>query len=207
MRRWIEGRPVTRVEFGDDLQLTLRLSLDAGEYLQHLRRAVTLANDPQFPSIPDRAWADAVMTVAEALEDKAVGRARVDAEAQDPPQAGPGGPLNRGNATPVPAWVGTTLAARKSRAFADGSVRGKLLTARQAEADARQALRTRIDALPAFDDRRIGELRFTAGALDTLVRQAQVEAVSYRNGRVEVRLSIPGRQVWQAVRPRGFGSR
>ncbi len=116
-----------------------------------------------------------------------IGRAKIE---QSKPAALPG----------VPAWVNEPITTSASSPDAGG----KLRTARAAEKAARESLREKLRALPLGDKETLGTASQVdphfADAIDAAAISARVVGTDYRaDGSVEVRVSIDGQSVWQAV--------
>lgn len=100
----------------------------------------------------------------------------------------------------VPAWVNEPITTSASAPDA-GS---KLRTARAAENAARDAMREKLRSLPLAERETLGTASQVdphfADAIDAAAISARVVGTDYRaDGSVEVRVSIDGQSVWQAV--------
>jgi hypothetical protein len=146
LRHWIASRPVTSVEFGDDLQVRLTLAAPAEDLWPVLQRA--LAQQQQvhgLPTNPD-GWEHLRQEV---LHDAApaIGRSVAIPDKAAPPPATGAAPA-RGLPRMPPAWVNQQIEADGA---AQGAQRDLLKTARAAEEKALADLRSRIDQLPVAD--------------------------------------------------------
>lgn len=179
LERWLRERPVHSADTQDCI-VRVRLEIDANALADWL--------DPS--GVADRA---VVLAIAADLARDAVGFATIDEPAAAVPAAIP--------QTAAPDWAAGPLVAAADAPDAGSPLR----TARAAESAARAELRRAVLLLPAGDGRSIAkvvesdeELR---SRLDAALDSARVFGVDYRgDGSVNVKLSIDGRAIWQALR-------
>jgi hypothetical protein len=98
-----------------------------------------------------------------------------------------------------PTWINQALNSESTAAF-QGS---RLKTARQAENDAIDALRVKVDALPLASST-IGQAAHHDPAVERAVLQSLDRARAYRidylpDGSVKVKVSLDPRDLWQAL--------
>jgi hypothetical protein len=191
---WLEQRPVTEVEFRDDLQVALALATPPMEFYQALRAAV----DAKGAAADDAAWAP----VREEFERRAgssVGRAAV-------PTTMPANALRVPAANlPAmpPAWTNEQVDAQGYAPPAPDA--SKLKTARLAEADAVEKLEAELARLPMAKGQTLGDLARTnpqvRDGVARAVRRARPSKVDYQDdGGVRVYVVMNLRDVWDELR-------
>lgn len=104
------------------------------------------------------------------------------------------------NLDAAPAWTTDPITASATAARERSSLR----TARAAEQAARDELRRTIAALQLTADHKLGDVALNDDAirqvLDDAIEAAKVYGVDYRaDGSVEVRISLDGDRLWQAI--------
>ncbi len=182
LQKWLAARPVTTVEFNDDLEVKVTLDIRAKDLLEALRG----------DSPAEEADASLVETFQQKMASP-IGGARAAVTMDRPPPA---------VALPseMPAWAGQSIEAEGA---ADAG-ESKLQVARSAEANALDKLRSRIDSLPltadltlaaaARRDARIG------AAIQRAVRNARVSKTDYHDdGAVVVKVMLDLRDLWKEL--------
>ena len=203
MRAWVAGRPVTKIQFGADSTLEMRLSVEAGDFADRLRTSMADFDGAGLPPVPESAWPGVVSRVRAALPEDPVGRATVEA-AQAAPAAVPevdppaGVAATRGG---TPAWAHEAVAAQGTAPFdAAGTppeqARSRLRAARRAESAARADLRSQLAALPLPGGGTAGD---AAAVLDAVVADAAVSRVTYGADAARVSVTADGRELWRAL--------
>jgi hypothetical protein len=192
IRDWIGGRPVTEVEFGDDLGVTLTLSAPPEELWPVVQSAL-IGHHLGPPPSDTRSW-DQIR--AAVLHDAAPAQGRSFATPTHPQDV----PANAALPQAAPEWATRQL---QTEADAEGS---GLKAARIAEIVAQQRLRVQIDALPLNGTTTLGQAAKVdprvARAIDNVLRRAPTSTVDYqRRGFVKVRLSLDLEVVWRALYP------
>ena len=198
---WLVTRPVTKVDFRNDLQVEVALAVPPTDLSDRLREAVL--SDKELPADARQAdWPRIAQDVARRMA-PAVGRARAARpELAEPPTA-------KAIELPdeLPAWVNQQLGA-EGTATPAGGAGSRLKTARRAEEKAIRELRARVDALPLTPKLTVGDaakgdanLSERIGWVTTL---AQTDKVQYHeDGSVTVRVSLDLRELWQALFAQG----
>jgi hypothetical protein len=185
LRTWLATRPVTEVEFRDDLSVGVQLAAPPGEFFDAFRDALR-AGEPDAA-----AW----KSVGEEFQRRLAtptGVAAVGADAAKPVLQLP---------TLPPVWTNGQIES-EGAATAAGS---KLKCARLAEAEAAQGFKSQIEKLPLSDVMTLGQ----AAERDPRIREAldraalrgrtyKVEYDSDGGARVWVQLDL--RQVWDELR-------
>jgi hypothetical protein len=189
---WLQSRPITAVQFGDDLEVRLTISAPPAELWAVLRPA--LADQLRVP-IPtsDSGW-QALRSAISARVGPGVGRGFAVAA----PQAQPMIVLP---AQP-PAWAATTANAEGNA----GSAGFPLRTARAAERVALDHLRAKIDSLPLTSQLTLGQAAATdpriAKAIDRAIDMAQTCQVDYDTpepGAVRAKVQLPLALLWREL--------
>ncbi len=172
LHAWLSTRPVTQVEFRDDLTVAVQLAAPPAEFFEAFRDALRSAE-------PDAAAWEAVRDDFQRRLASPAGVAAVGGAAAKPALQLPSLP---------PPWTNRQIEAKGS-ATAAGS---KLKCARLAEAQAAKIFATQIESLPLTDDMTIGQ----AAERDPRVREALNRAASRgRTYKVEYD-SDGGARVW-----------
>lgn len=190
---WLAQRPVTEVEFQDDLQVALSLATPPMEFYQALRSAVDVKG-----ASDDAAWAP----VREEFERRAgssVGRAAVATTATNPANALR--PASVELPAIPPAWT-------NDQVDADGTApagTSKLKSARVAEADAAENLLAELEKLPLAPGQTVGDAARdnprVRSALARAVKRARPSKVDYGNdGSVRVHVVMNLRDLWDELR-------
>jgi hypothetical protein len=194
VEQWLESRPVTRVEFRDDLQVHVTLAAPADELAETFRAAASSQKQVRLP--PDEPTWEIIRQdfVSRLSSTTGHGTAARPATAVEPvaialPQ------------TP-PDWVNRQLDAEGTARPRAGS---RLKSARAAEADAIAHLRSQVNALPLAGGSTLGEAAAhdprLADAVSRALSQARTYKVDYRpDGSAYVRMTLDLREVWEAIR-------
>lgn len=193
VRLWLNRRPVTRVDFRDDLQVEVALAVDQRDYCSAVRSAVERQKQITLPKDP-QVWQRVERDFATRVSAPVIGRASVPEPAAAPSKA-----LRLPER--APDWVDGQIDLL-------GAARGtgpRLKTSLAAEADARAKLQSRLEALPLERDLTLGQAAQRdprlAGALQRAVKRARVSKVEYRSdGSVVVHLWSDLRDVWDELR-------
>ncbi|MGH7177377.1 MAG: hypothetical protein ACREJC_08360 [Tepidisphaeraceae bacterium] len=187
---WLNDRPVTQVQFGDDLKVSVTLGVSGSDLFDAFAVA---CRDAKYP-LPD----DASLVAA---------RREFAVKATNPRgQAG----AERGAATRVrpraelpmaaPAWVSQSLDGEGVAPFTDT----QLKTARAAERRAADVVRTKLLALPLTTAKSVAELAGEDAVVDravkTAVARARVYHVDYRaDGSVSVKVVLDPHDFWDEL--------
>ena len=213
-RSWFASRPVTRVEFGEDLEVQLTLSAPPEELADGLRDALGEQDEVKV-ELDEQGWERFEAALVEKMP-RPVGRARAVAAADAPAPSTTAATvtttttpatMTTASVSPVaippfaPAWVNDQLDAAGSAT----SARSKLRAARIAESEAVQNLAAKVGALALHDnltlaaaaerDPRIKQ------ALDQSLARAQVYKTEYgADSSATVHVTLDLRDVWEALR-------
>lgn len=193
---WLMNRPVTSVEFGDDLEVRVAVAVTGEDFWNELAAAVGDRKDLPFPQ--DEEGVRALEAEVLRRVEPAVGRARAKDGA-----AGAARPAEREQiAIPdrPPSWV-TRHVNGTGRAR---PVNGRLKTARAAETAARDDLGRQIAELSLTRKHSLGEAARqddrVRDAIDRTVRRAKVRKVNYlADGSAEVSFALDLRELWQEL--------
>lgn len=187
MRDFWMSRPVTRVDYREDLTVEVALSAPPAEVADALKSA--LGDKAQ-----EADWARIRKELAGRMV-AAVGRGRVEVQ---PQAVRPAAPLLLPDG--APQWVERQVSA-EGTAKVSGS---RLRAARSAEQKAIEQLEAQVQALPLTAKQTVGE----AAKVDANLRQrlslvlalARTDRVDYaEDGTVSVRVSMELRDVWEAL--------
>lgn len=189
LQDWLVKRPVVGLEFGDDLDVKIKIAAPADEMWEVFRKALAAQNEVPAP-VDEQGW-QRLRNEMLGRAGAAVGRSFVPAAEQAAPRT----PLPE----QPPRWVFEPMDAA-------GSARGpakSLKTRRSAEEDAHRRLREQIEALPLTPEMTVGE----AAQADPYVREAIsrsfLNARTYRarfgEDVVEVRVSFDPRDLWRQL--------
>lgn len=189
--RWIQSRPVTRVEFQEDFQVKLTLAAAAGDLYNTFESAAKAQTKVPLPK-DSKGWDE----LRERFTSR-IGRVSGRASAKAPSRV-----VNAVQLPDVPPdWVQQQLDAQgSSKAKAD-----KLKAARAAETDAVSRLRTQVEALPLTSGVTIGEAqkrdKRLAEAVGRAVKEAHTYKVDYESdGSARVKVNLDLREVWESIR-------
>lgn len=189
LRAALLARPVTRLEFKNDLSVEITLSADGCDvyeaFVDAASKSDLLPRDSLMLAKIRRAF------VQQALP--AVGSARAS-----------GQPNNTTAAARIPrqppAWVSQSLTSQATEKFKDS----RLKTARAAEYSARDALRVKIDALD-LSQSTVGEAAKRDPAVERAIQQAMDRSRAYKieylpDGSATVKVSLDPRDLWDQLR-------
>jgi len=192
VRHWITSRPMTRVDFRDNLDVEVALAAEPKDFFDVFR--VTLAsNNYPLPAHPED-WRDIEKDfVSKAAP--AVGRAHAT-EVKAVPA------MNVVNLPPhAPAWITKSISVEGN----SPSVGGKLKTARAAERDAQAKLTERIESLELENNMTLGQAAKqdprVAAAISRAVQQVTPRKIKYNpDGSVTVSCDADLRDLWEELR-------
>jgi hypothetical protein len=214
LRKWLVARPVTQIEFRDDLQVRVTLIALGDELFDAFRAAATAQKDVPLPT-EAVAWSG-IRGVFESRAGAAEGRAT--AVPGDAPRAGRAQraasaatgavpPAATNAAVPAfqlprtpPEWMG-----RQIEADGSGTVKGNpLKSARAAEADASAGLRAQLDALALTPELTLGhaarrEPRLAAALTRGLARARTARTDYLPDGGARVHVVLDLGDVWQEI--------
>lgn len=197
VRQWLSQRPVTRVDFRDNLQVEVALAVDEQDLFSVVRDALSQQNAIPLPK--DSADWKRIERDFNARFIPAVGRASVKDVAP---------PVERVQAAPLPTQAPTWVTERIDVQGSADPVQGfnrKLRTAIAAERDARNKLQARIEAFPYDKGMTVGEAAKhdprLARAVERTIQDARVYRTTYRaDGTVEVKVMADMRDLWDELR-------
>jgi hypothetical protein len=189
--QWLQGRPVTRVEFQQDFQVKLTLAAPAGDIYDTFASAAKAQT--QVPVPKDAKQWDKLRERFTAKIHRITGHASATAPARvvDAVQL-PDVP---------PDWVQQQLDAEgSSKPKAD-----KLRAARAAETDALSRMRTQVEALPLTTGLTIAEAqkrdKRLADAIGRAIKEVHTYKVDYESdGSARVKVNLDLREVWESIR-------
>ncbi|HEV2293931.1 MAG TPA: hypothetical protein VGR35_08740 [Tepidisphaeraceae bacterium] len=188
LRTWLSTRPVTEVQFRDDLNVAVQLSAPPAEFFEAFRDALRFGE-------PDAAAWEAVREEFQRRLASPFGTAAVGAAAGVPTK-----PTLQLPALPPP-WTNRQIES-EGAATAAGS---KLKCARMAEARAAEGLVTQLEALPLTENLTVGQ----AAERDPRIREALDRAASrgrtYKveydsDGGAHVWVQLDLHHVWEELR-------
>jgi hypothetical protein len=193
MFAWLQSRPVTSVQFRDDLGVDVTLVVLSGEMFDVFRNSMHDKKDVPQPA-SDEEWA----RVRKEFVDRATnvtGRGRAISQAPTQPR------LLSILPDEAPKWVNQPLTAE---ATSDRGSGGKLRTARAAEDKAVIELRKKIDDLALSSSQTIGQAakqnKSLSDAVDQALQRAKPYKVDYRgDGSVSVKVMLDARDLWNAL--------
>ena len=195
LTQWLATRPVTQVEFRDDLSVGVQLAAPPAEFFEAFRDALRAGE-------PDAAAWDNVRADFERRLAAPSGTAAVGVGAGDPAVA-PGAPAK--GALPLPSlpppWTNQAIEA-EGAATAGGS---KLKCARLAEAEAAKSFLTQLEALPLSDAQTVGQAAQrdprVRDAVDRALTKGRTYKVEYdADGGARVWVQLDLRHVWNELR-------
>jgi hypothetical protein len=194
IQQWLSTRPVTQVEFRDDLSVGVELAAPPAEFFEAFRDALR-AGEPDAPAW-DNVRADFERRLASPSGTAAVGSGASGAVAAGAP---PKGALQLPSLPP--AWTNETIEA-EGAATAGGS---KLKCARLAEAEAAKLFVTQIDKLQLSDAQTVGQAaetdRRVRDAVDRATGRGRTYKVEYdADGGARVWVQLDLRHVWSELR-------
>ena len=189
IEKWIAARPVTQVEFRDDLQVRVTLATNSDELLDAIRDAGK-KNDV-LAQLDDATWTRVRNDFATAVSPTSRGSARA------------GEPVP-GKAHALPAEAPSWINDQRSADGVGSEPRSPLKAARAAEAEAQDKLRAQIEMLPlarglsigdaAKQDARLNE------AVDRAIVRARLSKPEYQaNGSARVRATLDLGTLWEEI--------
>jgi len=192
VRSWLTSRPMSRVDFRDNLDVEVALAADSHEFFDMFRVAVMGQSEPINKNPDD--WRDIEKEFA-AKTAPAVGRAHAReakvAAATNVVRIGPR----------PPAWIGKSIPVVGTSAQAGG----KLKTARAAERDAQMKLTERIESLELDNNLTVGQAARQdpriAAAISRTVERVMPYKIQYNSdGSVTVNCEADLRDLWDELR-------
>jgi hypothetical protein len=194
VKAWLASRPVTRVDFRDDLEVEVVLAADREDFFAAVREA--LEGQKSLPLPQDAAqWQEVERDFVQAAR-TAVGRARVG--------AAPDQKIERGGMFQWPANA-PEWATQELEVVGRGEPRGtKLKTMAAADADAAAVLRRRIAELPLGQGMTVGKLaerdRAVADSVDRFVSLVRFyQTTPNLDGSMTVALRVDLRDLWEEL--------
>ncbi len=189
MREWLSARPVTRLEFKNDLSIEITLAADGHDLYEAF--CDTLAKTGQLPK-----------------DSLALAKMRHEFMQQAVPAIGTAPIAGQANAAPPhaariprqpPAWINQPLTS-EATAKSQGS---RLKTGRVAENAAVDLIRAKVDALE-LTPTTIGQAAKHDPAVERAVEQAMDRARAYKieylpDGSVAVKVSLDPRDLWDEL--------
>ena len=194
LTQWLSTRPVTQVEFRDDLNVGVELAAPPAEFFEAFRDALR-AGEPDAAAW-DNVRADFERRLASPSGTAAVGGGTGGAVAAG---AAPRGALQLPSLPP--AWTNEVLEA-EGFATAGGS---KLKCARMAEAEAAKSFVAQIEKLPLSDAQTVGQAaegdRRVRDAVERAAGRGRTYKVEYdADGGARVWVQLDLRHVWNELR-------
>jgi hypothetical protein len=190
---WLTNRPVTSVEFHDDLSVRIAMSVPPDELWQVLHGA--LSHQKQVPTPSTESGWSLLQKQVESRLAQPVGVGLV--------QVARGGPQVE-NLLPdfAPQWANQQMQAEGT----SPSKGSKLHTARAAEAIAMEKLRGQVEALKLRDNRTVGQAERRDARVERAVAKALGRAhpyqVDYGQGSVTVRVTFNLSDLWTLLSER-----
>lgn len=211
-RRWLASQPVTRIIYGEDRRVEVRLSIEPAAWVEELRQGLEASangeSDAGLPEVSPRRWSDVVAELRRALPEEPSGSAYARpaiGEAEPAPEPTPLlealGPLTSAvdAAAVPPQWSSRRISAEGSAegaeaaeavevsaAAANIAPRARLRAARAAEEAARNKLRDALMNLPLGEPLTLGEVAKqdpqVLAAVEEAVRRADVTLTIYEPG-------------------------
>jgi len=191
VHQWLASRPVTSVDFRDDMYVEIVLAVDERDFYDEVRAA--LAADGAGIALPttDEEW-DQVRVNFTARFRPAVGRAAVNVSI---------GPRTRAVPVRIPArapeWINQPLDVQGSAPISGSKLRSAVV----AEGHARTNLQQRIEALTLDQNLTLGQAAAqdprVGAAVARAVKQARIYKTDYRaDGTVVIHLNADMRPLW-----------
>ena len=205
---WLAARPVTEVDFDQrardarqQLQVKVTLGVDELDYFEQVRAALENQKSIALPQSNEE-WERFRQDFAAAFR-PVVGRAnaKVDAATRTGPNVKGFLPRQRS----APEWVNDDFSVQGTATAGGASAAAKLKARQTAEANARAALRSRIESLPFDKDTTVGQTAKDDPRFDAAVRRAidrtRPTKTDYRpDGTVVVHLTHDLRNLWDELR-------
>ena len=192
--KWLATRPVTQVEFREDLQVRVALATPAGELFDVLHDAAS--KNPDLSRVmDDAAWNRLRNDLVDKVGTTTRGSGRVGASPASVTRMSIGAP-------DTPAWVNDQADAIGAAAPA----KSPLKSARAAEADAQAKLRQKLELLPLSDGVTLGDAAKQnpriSDAVGRSLSRARPTKVDYlSDGGARVRLTLELRDLWDELQP------
>jgi hypothetical protein len=192
VHNWLISRPMSRVDFRDNLDVEVGLAADAHEFFDMFRVAAMGQNEPITKNPDD--WRDIEKDFVAKMA-PAVGRAH----------AREGKAVAATNVVRVgpqpPAWINKSI----DIVGTSGPVGGKLKTARAAERDAQMKLTERIELLELNNNLTLGQAARQdpriAAAISRTVERVTPHKIQYNSdGSVTVNCEADLRDLWEELR-------
>jgi hypothetical protein len=188
---WLSHRPVTRVDFKDDLQVEVSLGIEEHDFFNVVREAVKRQSAVPVPPAESQDWNRIEKDFSSQFK-APIGRASAG-EAPPPPKAQPHLPKM------PPDWINQQMQV-------EGSAKGAgplLQTRAEAQRDASAKLQNRIENLKLADttlrDLAKADPRI-AKAIAQGVSTARIYKTDYLDGAVTIHLMCDMRDVWDQLR-------
>jgi hypothetical protein len=190
LRAWLVGRPVTRLEFRNDLSIEITLAADGHdvyeEFVDLSAKGDMLPKDSLKLAKIRREFVQQIAPAVGSARATRQESASTESIARIPRQA--------------PAWLNESLNTQATEHFRDS----RLKTARAAEDHARELLHDRINAL-ALQQSTIGEAARHEPAVERAVQQALERARAYKidylpDGSATVKVSLDPHDLWDELR-------
>jgi len=189
---WLNSRPMSRVDFQDNLDVEVALAADPREFFDTFRQTVMAQNEPLIKNPDD--WRDIEKDFL-AKTAAAVGRAHArDAKATAAVNVVRIGPR-------PPTWINKSFTVVGTSA----PVGGKLKTARAAERDAQAKLSERIESLELDNNLTVGQAARQdpriAAAISRMIEHVTPYKYQYNSdGSVAVHCEADLRDLWDELR-------
>lgn len=193
VHQWFASRPVTKLEFDDNLEVEIALSAPADEIATTLRAA--MEQQSQIPPPTDEQWNQIANQIASSVA-PAVGRGGVDRASVQTTQANVGLIANQ-----APEWIDRRLTSLGTAPRDDS----KLRSARAAETDAIKNLEAQVRELPLSGQMTIAHAARQNGRVEDAIqrglRSARVLSTDYArpDGSVGVTVELELRRVWEEL--------
>jgi hypothetical protein len=205
---WLMSRPVTSVDFQDDLSVHVAIATEGDAFWDELNTAIGQRSDLGFPR-DEKSLSELRRQIVHRVEPTTGG-----AVAEAPAGGGAANDPGRKNVVPprdpgrgaveipreAPRWTREQLDVHAS----SKPLEGRLKTARAAEKVAREQLRRQIDDLPLTRSMTLGEAARRDSrindAIDGVVKRARTRKTNYlSDGGAEVYFTLDLRDVWYGI--------
>lgn len=198
LRQWLANRPITSIEFHDDLEVRIALAASPTAFFPVLRSELEKQRAMPLPK-DARQWDELRQAVQRQMRPP-VGVALAHAPLAGAPGAAPLVILPHD----APAWIADSVSAEAAATARPGD--SKLRTARAAETLAVASLRSRLDGLPLTSDLTIGQAAkkdpHVEQAVERGLGQVRITKVDYDTpaaGSVRIRISLPLEEIWREL--------
>lgn len=196
VQAWLASRPVSNVDFRDDLEVEVTLAVDEHDFFDVMRSALSAQQDVAVPK-EDQEW-DRLERDFGAKLKPAVGRAKATLEK-------PAAPPKHAFEIPkkAPDWVNTPIDVVGESKGGDSKL--KLRYARLADADAKSKLQSKIGSLKLDKDLTVDEAARqdprVADAVARTIGRSLLYKTEYRSdGSVAVHVQADMRLFWDELR-------